>query len=851
MKRKIIIVGALLAALLFAGCSDVFNPPKLDISGAEGQLVVQLDGDARTLAPTDLTGLTYKLLIYRGNDDVAYSGPITPGEAAVHNLETGGWNVIVEAYKGDTLVADAPTYVTIMKGETTNVSLTLTPVNNTDVKGTFKFNVTYPSFVIIDSVSTYLTLTPVNPNSGTFSVDMPQEASATNLSGTQELPAGEYTMTLSLVSNRVAHDKTLTVSRKETVYIYPGLETNYTVTFTEADFTAHMVISGRVRFVDLNGDTITDYIPSKASLYKTGDNDYTGGIVQVVDVSNDYYEFELASHEFESSANQANIEFIAKSTSNENIILNTGARKVIIDNMQGTFNAYTEVTVIPLTNIVLPITTSGSVAVNGNAAEEPLIAREGNVEVKITTPDNYGLIKSTLKLNGAEPNEAVEVEDDNTITADFYYVGSGQTSVTLEGDFFHLKGDMTLVNNTEGYIPTKIEAFEPGGTSIGSYTIPANAAAPYSWEIPIPKGYMWESSIMNVRLVTTLAATGLDNKTRETTVDIRDLTTNAAEADITVSAGAVTPLNAPTSFFVSSTSKNYDGSLSSVTLSWDFVTNASGYIIERSINDGAWEIITETGGWTSFYFDYVTTLVNAEINYRITTKGELSYSNSTSRELDSPVIAPTTLNTPTSFYVSSTDTSSGYLSSVTLNWDWVTNASGYIIERSIDNGTWTTIANTGGTTFYTDNVSLVNAEINYRITTKGEGSYANSTSPRQLASPVTAPDVNNYININHNQRYAETINYGGEKKLYILNSGAYSYVYLYDSSNPDVGGEIDMKIDIYSYNPSTNEVYYSYSGDDNVDGAYIQTNYQPLLIVVRAFDPSNTGSFSFQIDTYY
>ncbi len=635
MKKNIIIAGALLAALLFAGCSDVFNPPKLETSGTGGQLVVQIDGGARTLAPTNLTDLTYKLIIIRSGSltEVAYSGPVTPLEVVAYTLETGSWNVTAEAYKDDTLVANRSVSVTIVKGETQNVSLTLIPVNNQDVPGTFNFDITYPSLVIVDSSS--LTLVPANPNEGFFSVDMPQEAGETNLSGTQELPAGEYTMTLNLVSSRIAHDKPLTVSRIEKVYIYPGLETPYTVTFTEADFTANMVIAGYISFVDVSEYPITSYIPTKAYFYEYGaygQNNAYGSEIEIVDItSSGYYEFELESHKFYSDQPNAYIRFEAE---NNGKILNTGAQAVPIKGIQGTFDGSTQMTVIPLNNIVLP-GMGGVVAVNGNEALITDIVRTGTAQVKITPPDNYGLIKNTLKLNGEEPASFPSAIDE-TIIANFYEVGAGKNEVTLDGDFFHLEGTIALTYNTEGYRPVKIEAFE-GTKCIGSYTIP-DYTQYNEWLIPIPKGYMWESSNTNVRLVTTLAAQGLNNEIRENTVDITTLTTDTDKANITIVVSI--PLNAPASFDVTETNTS-NSYLSSVTLAWSAVTNASGYIIERSIDDGAWEIITETEAWMTSYTDYEVPPVNAEIDYRVTAKGTGLYTNSNPTQLAVSVTTPT------------------------------------------------------------------------------------------------------------------------------------------------------------------------------------------------------------------
>ncbi|MCL2244158.1 MAG: hypothetical protein FWC03_06780 [Treponema sp.] len=256
--RKITIITALLATLLFAGCLDLFDVSSE--SGEPGTLSVTFGGEERTLAPSS-SGLTYLVSVYSGtspNFDLAFSG--VANGSLTHTISSGRYTVRGEAYDGDILVAMKEKQVDVLPGLITRVNLTLLPVFSSDVPGAFAFKVEMPQTISKNSGITStninrLRLSPVyGPNYTDYSNpgypninDIPEIIELTDVNeGTLALPPGLYLLTIELISNRFSAQTQLNVIREELVYIYSGQTTYAQYIITNDDFIAQIHLSGDV-----------------------------------------------------------------------------------------------------------------------------------------------------------------------------------------------------------------------------------------------------------------------------------------------------------------------------------------------------------------------------------------------------------------------------------------------------------------------------------------------------------------------------------------------------------------------------------------------------------------------------
>lgn len=852
MKKNIIIIGALLAALLFAGCADVLNPPETaDSGGAAGKLAVLIGGEGRTLAPAagELAGLSYNLYISNSNtgEVLAYNN-VNTANPIEYTLAAGSWELNAQALNaaGD-VVAEAEEDFYIVKGETTPVKLTMTPVSDTDVAGTFSFNIKYPED-IVNVGSSIVSLSPSTPNSGDFVVDLTKAVEAEGvctISGDQALPPGEYYLTIQLGSDRYISGENLIVNRIEVVYIYPGMKTNAVFAFTEADFTADVVLAGTA--VVYKADNITvdsNYIPDEVYVFNDNWEVVKKGSI-TFNAEDDVYEWEvmLPSHDVRDYLNSVNVNFRATHKDDSTKTINSPMRDSTVNIAGNTnINLTARLATLSLGSIMPDPQTITSAADRATFEFNADVARGGYTEVKITNPKNYGLISDGISLNnnlyGDDVINSIKSEN-GVITLGLNLPNTG--TMTLGAAFFHLKGTMYVNTTTEGYAPDKIEAFEPAEDdedppiSIGAIkpTLQTSSTTSYDWVIPIPAGYVWKNTTSSpVSLVTTLKATGQPDQVQENTDFLNNLIdVNAAINDtitlFTIENVAAIPVSTDT-----------------IRITWDAVEWAAGgyKVYLAGASD---ELIATINTTATDFYDYTSNTLTAGQDYGFYVVGRKSATVDGNQSINAwgRVKQP-----QPAFYTSYEDTSTGFLSAVYLSWDPVATGNGYIIERSTDYGNnWQQVYSTYSysTTSWTDNsyeLPPVNATINYRITVRDTSYNAANSEAKDLNSAVYAPSAQN---ISWNNLYWGSLVNSGEKKVYVLpdNSPYQAYFIGSDIDNNLYGGEsVDARFRVYSYN-NKSEI----SNWDSTNGSSFYASYDRLLIVVEGYNSTNTGDYAFMV----
>lgn len=173
----------------------------------------------------------------------------------------------------------------------------------------------------------------------------------------------------------------------------------------------------------------------------------------------------------------------------------------------------------------------------------------------------------------------------------------------------------------------------------------------------------------------------------------------------------------------------------SITLTWNKVTNASEYRIQRYVN-GVWKTI----GFTSASIFAENGLTNGvSYQYRVLARvnGVWSKSSAIISAKPSGIAAPATL------------TATGGANSVTLKWSAVSGANQYRVQRYVS-GKWNTIATTTSTSYVNRNLSA-NTSYTYRVLAGKNNVWgsASRTASAKTAAAVTAPtNVTGYAGAN-------------------------------------------------------------------------------------------------------
>ncbi|MHC6204151.1 Ig-like domain-containing protein [Breznakiellaceae bacterium SP9] len=237
MKQFIcgLIVGA---ALFVAACNNPASTPLGSaVSTPPGTGMVRVnfsDGAARTIYPSKV----FDRYVYTFTKVGASTGQVkTPNTNGIFTLETGNWNLSVNAYVNASIAARGSTAAAFTVSQNTltdNIMVTLIPAVSTGA-GTLNYSIEYPDASIIQT----LTFTQV---SGGASIDLQTGASTsstggvTTLTGTKSAVSAGYYLITAILKNSA--DSTLTAGKSEVVHIYNNLNTPVNFTFAADTFTA-------------------------------------------------------------------------------------------------------------------------------------------------------------------------------------------------------------------------------------------------------------------------------------------------------------------------------------------------------------------------------------------------------------------------------------------------------------------------------------------------------------------------------------------------------------------------------------------------------------------------------------
>jgi hypothetical protein len=495
-KGRIIGTGLLALSLAFTSCSNPLGE-KPEVSSSEevvsgGRLVIQLGGlDARTLGPEVEEGtLQYRLVIEKSGGNTIKEGSVDFTEVVERFIEPGSYSTIgVGSYTTDNKAVGwgKEQNVNIVAGETKSLLITLLPVTTEDVAGIFEYDIDFPeSRGDFDYASTSLMLNPAASSTNSASPGISINLRDKNKDAAQlQLPAGKYTLDITLESTRQINGKLLQVVRKETVYIYPNLTTKASYTITEADFGAQVYLKGTAT---VNNNTGHTYIPTvNIKFYDPDEYDVTNG--ETVSITGNSWEWLGLSEKLGGPGNleDVNLQFTVKSNEstphtfskpaetyyvdkqgNTGINLNMDIYSIVKDNGKPGFDSITGVSGIAYNSDAIPNT---------------------EVSLKINPASGYGIIRDSVKFKynyyGEWEITPMWTRQEGVVT-----FSMPSSPVTISADFFHLAGTVSWQNLPEGYTVTRIEAHgnigdqtgsSSGNTRIGSTTTITNG----TWTIPV------------------------------------------------------------------------------------------------------------------------------------------------------------------------------------------------------------------------------------------------------------------------------------------------------------------------------------------------------------------------------
>ncbi|MBR0225972.1 MAG: fibronectin type III domain-containing protein, partial [Thermoguttaceae bacterium] len=183
------------------------------------------------------------------------------------------------------------------------------------------------------------------------------------------------------------------------------------------------------------------------------------------------------------------------------------------------------------------------------------------------------------------------------------------------------------------------------------------------------------------------------------------------------------------------TYKSSSSTASSITVAWNPVTNASGYVVEyRNATDTSYTVMPTTTATTLTIPDLAA---DTTYKLRVYAVGDgVNYSNSdysSVKEVKTPAPTPTPLTAPTITTTTSTD------ASITVKWDAVANASGYVVAyRKSTDADWTVLAPTTATS-QTISSLAANTTYNVKVFAKGDGTTWSDSDDSAVVSVKTQP----------------------------------------------------------------------------------------------------------------
>ncbi|GHU25370.1 hypothetical protein FACS1894164_14500 [Spirochaetia bacterium] len=193
------------------------------------------DGAARTIYPDK----TFDHYVYTFTKVGESTGQVkTPAANGVFTLETGSWNLSVQAYANASntslaAMGSTTTAFTVSQNTVTdNIVITLSPAVSTG-EGTLNYSITYPAAGVIQ------TLSFVQVGGGT-STNLQTDASISSTGGLSTLTGTKTAISAGYYLIRVIlkDGSELTAGKSEVVHIYNNLTTTLNFNFSASEFTA-------------------------------------------------------------------------------------------------------------------------------------------------------------------------------------------------------------------------------------------------------------------------------------------------------------------------------------------------------------------------------------------------------------------------------------------------------------------------------------------------------------------------------------------------------------------------------------------------------------------------------------
>jgi len=224
-----------LCLLFAASCSNILAPPKGQQNAAgEGNVVISLDGNMRTMLPT-LNHFSRKTLAFT---------PRTPGLSAPDNivftgtsrtvsLGQGDWTVTVQSHfdigGGEyRLTAQGQADFTVTPGNVVTVQVSLSIPPGSTGTGTFNYTAVLPPLPF-DSAKIYLY--PLAGTEGDKEIDL-----LSRLSGAEPLASGYYLV------RTVVECRGIKVGKVEALHVYPDTSVSASYEFSSRDFTEQKLL---------------------------------------------------------------------------------------------------------------------------------------------------------------------------------------------------------------------------------------------------------------------------------------------------------------------------------------------------------------------------------------------------------------------------------------------------------------------------------------------------------------------------------------------------------------------------------------------------------------------------------
>jgi predicted outer membrane repeat protein len=229
-------IAAALGLLLLAACANPFiNPRERENPADEGKGLVRIEtgaGPARTALPNAVFD-HYEYSFSHEGGPAQTIAPVKVG-GDEFELETGNWEVTVEAYAGsgdDTLAAQGSGSFSVNLGVQTEVTVKLSPVVSGGT-GTLNYALAYPDGTVVSS----FTLTLLAEEIG---IDLLENAvsGSRSLTGTVTVGAGYY------LARAFAQKDGVAAGKNEVVHIYNNLTTDLELQFVEDNFKGIVVVS--------------------------------------------------------------------------------------------------------------------------------------------------------------------------------------------------------------------------------------------------------------------------------------------------------------------------------------------------------------------------------------------------------------------------------------------------------------------------------------------------------------------------------------------------------------------------------------------------------------------------------